>query len=173
MNRKNIIIGCVVIVLIVLGIFLNKNKTVESIPNDNKDLNQVSNYQIAIDIKGEVKNPGLYFINGNCRVIDAINIAGGLTPMADVEKINLAIKLEDGMIVNIFRKDNINIVNRISINHASINELTKLEGVGEAKARSIIEYRNKNGYFMSLEDLRKVNGITEEIYNKNKEFICL
>ena len=55
MNRKNIIIGCVVIVLIVLGIFLNKNKTVESIPNDNKDLNQVSNYQIAIDIKGEVK----------------------------------------------------------------------------------------------------------------------
>ena len=93
--------------------------------------------------------------------------------MADVEKINLAIKLEDGMIVNIFRKDNINIVNRISINHASINELTKLEGVGEAKARSIIEYRNKNGYFMSLEDLRKVNGITEEIYNKNKEFICL
>lgn len=173
MKKKNIIIGCVVIVLIVIGILINKDKPVESTSVNNNLPQQTSNHQIAIDIKGEVKSPGLYYLNSNSRVIDAINIAGGITPFADIENINLANKLEDGMIVNIFKKEDASQVNKISINRASINELTRLEGIGEAKAKSIIEYRNKNGYFMSIEELRKVNGITEDIYNKNKKFLCL
>ena len=173
MNRRNIIIGCVVIVLIILGIILNNNKSEE--PNIIQDMDNtpISNYQIVVDIKGEVKVPGIYSLDSNSRIIDAINIAGGLTYMADTEKINLAIKLEDGMIINVFKKENLESIEKISINKASINELMKLEGIGEAKARSIIAYRNNNGYFMSLEDLCKVNGITKDIYSKNKEFICL
>jgi len=173
MNRRNIIIGCVVVALIILGIILNNNND-EAVNNVGEpDKISIANHQIVVDIKGEVKNPGIYCLNSDSRVIDAINIAGGLTYMADTVNINLAIKLEDGMIVNIFRKESLAQVEKISINRASINELMKLEGIGEIKAKSIIEYRNAFGHFMSLEDLCKVNGITKDIYNKNKEFICL
>lgn len=172
MTKRNIIIGVIIVLLIILGIVLSNNQQEIIIPDD-KDINRGSNFQIVVDIKGEVKNPGIYYLNSNSRVMDAINIAGGVTNEADIESINLASLLEDGMIVNIFKKVQNKETSKISINTASLDELTKLSGIGEAKAKNIIEYRNKHGYFMSLEDLCKVDGITEKIYNENKEFICL
>lgn len=172
MNKKNIIIGCVVVVLIVVGIILNNSKSVESATNDNNEKYIENHYQIIVDIKGEVKTPGIYYLNSNSRVIDAVNIAGGFTSEADIEVINLATKLEDGMIVNVFKKE-IKYVEKVSINKATIDELTKVSGIGDAKAKSIIEYRNKHGNFMSLEEIKKVDGITKDTFNKIKESICL
>ncbi|HHW99715.1 MAG TPA: competence protein ComEA [Acholeplasmataceae bacterium] len=174
MNKRNIIIAVVVVVLIILGIVWNNQKQVETLPNDYlknpNDFTRTS--QIVVDVKGEVKAPGIYYLDLNSRVIDAINAAGGVTPLADMEKINLATKLEDGMIVNIFpKKEELN--KKISINTASIEELMKLPGVGEAKAKSIINHRTKYGYFMSLEELIKVEGINENLFKQIKEFICL
>ncbi|MCK9470913.1 MAG: ComEA family DNA-binding protein [Bacilli bacterium] len=173
MNKRNIIIGILVIALIVLGIVFNNGKTVDSQDNESQDIPRSLNMQIAVDIKGEVKKPGLYYLDSNSRVLDAINVAGGLTKDADIEKINLATLLEDGMIVNVFKKAGNSKIEKISINTASIDELTKLTGIGESKAKNIIDYRNKHGYFMSLEELCNVDGITEKIYSDNKEFICL
>lgn len=172
MNKKNIIIGCIVVVLIVVGIIINNSKNVESATNDNREKYIDNDYQIIVDIKGEVKTPGIYYLSSNSRVIDAVNIAGGFTKEADIEGLNLATKLEDGMIVNVFKKE-INDKEKISINKATIDELTKISGIGESKAKSIIEYRSKHGNFMSLEEIIKVDGITKDTFNKIKEFICL
>lgn len=173
MSKKNIIIALVVIILIIMGIVLNNKKQVETLPHDYNDkIIEEYNNQIIVDIKGEVNSPGIYYLKSNSRVIDAINLAGGTTPYADLDNINLATKLEDGMIVNIFKKEDAK-EEKISINKATIDELMKLPGVGEAKAKSIVEYRTKNGNYMSLEEIKKVDGINENLYKQIKEFICL
>lgn len=59
----------------------------------------------------------------------------------------------------------------ININTASLEELTTLNGIGEAKAKSIIEYRNANGLFVSIEDIKKVSGISDSLYEKIKDHI--
>lgn len=69
--------------------------------------------------------------------------------------------------------NNTNTTNKININTASIEELKQLNGIGDAKAKAIIEYRTENGKFKSLEDLLKVSGISQTIYAKIKENITL
>lgn len=172
-KKKNYIIIAVVLLLAIIGFSLNyfkDNKII--IDSENKDPKPIT-YQIIVDIKGAVNRPGLYYLDSNSRVKDAIDAAGGLTPLADISNINLATKLEDGMIVNIYSKSSSEEEKKISINKATLEELMKLPGVGEAKAKSIINYRQKNGYFMSLEDIKKVEGISETIYKQIKELICL
>lgn len=172
MNKRNIIIAAVVIVLIVLGIVINSNKSVESVPNVDEN-NQMPSYQIIVDIKGEVKNPGLYYLSSDSRVIDAINIAGGVTAYADIERVNLATKLTDEMVINIFKKETSSNNNKISINTASVDELTKISGIGEVKAKAIVEYREKYGYYMSLEEIIKSGAVNDKLFDQIKELICL
>lgn len=62
---------------------------------------------------------------------------------------------------------------KININTATIEELVQLPGIGEVKARNIIEYRNKNGYFTSIDELINVNGIGEKTLDKIKDFITI
>lgn len=61
----------------------------------------------------------------------------------------------------------------ININTAGVDELTKLTGIGNKKALEIIEYRNKNGKFTNIEDIKKVKGIGEKSFNKIKDRIAL
>lgn len=63
--------------------------------------------------------------------------------------------------------------NKVSINNASLEELMTLPGIGEAKAKDIISYREANGPFQAIEDLTKVSGIGESILAKIKENITL
>lgn len=62
---------------------------------------------------------------------------------------------------------------KISINTATSEELQKIPGIGESKAKDIISYRNENGPFTSLEDLTKISGIGEAILAKIKDYITL
>lgn len=68
-------------------------------------------------------------------------------------------------------KDNNQPTGKISISNASLEELMTLPGVGEAKAKSIIEYRNSNGPFISIEDITKVSGIGDNLFAQIKEYI--
>ena len=61
----------------------------------------------------------------------------------------------------------------ININTASVNELCTLPGIGTSKANNIVNYRNSNGYFITIEDIKKVSGIGEELFNKIKAYICV
>ena len=170
---------------------------------------------IKIDIKGNVNNPGVYELPEDSRVIDAINISGGLKENSNTELINLAQKLTDEMIIIVYtnkeieqyRKskkideivyvevdkcpDNVNDAcinktnsshtkdkntsdsNMISINTASVEELQKLSGVGESKAKSIVEYREANGNFNSIDDIKNVSGIGESLFEKIKNNITI
>ena len=77
------------------------------------------------------------------------------------------------MVVYITAKSEEKSEGKISINSATIEELMQLPGIGESRARGIVDYRNKNGRFNAIEDLTNVNGISKNILEQIKEFICL
>ncbi|WP_227006645.1 ComEA family DNA-binding protein [Shewanella donghaensis] len=66
-----------------------------------------------------------------------------------------------------------NVVSKININKATVVELQALNGVGEAKAKAIVEYRKKNGKFKSVQQLTQVAGIGEKLVEKNTQVISL
>ena len=191
---------------------------------------------ILVDIKGEVKTPGVYKLPVNSRVIDAIEASGGLTKKAVTTYINLSKTLKDENVIIINSKselkkieekknieeikinDNSSVsvktsdvitndvdkvkeetttesvtktpeegsssANEISseqkkettsvnINESSIEELTTISGIGESKAKAIIEYRTTNGPFKSVEEIKNVSGIGDKLYDKIKAYITI
>ena len=127
--------------------------------------------QIVVDIKGAVMFPGIYSVDSDALLIDVINLAGGLLSVADVDNINLVSKVENHQMIVIPKKDVSN--NLLNINKATIEELMKLPGIGKTKAENIINYRNRNGKFISIEQLKEVDGITLTIYNDIKTMVTL
>lgn len=134
-------------------------------------------------ISGEVVNPGVYEIALGDRIEDIINYAGGVTEKANITYINLAEIVTDEQHIIIPNKEEANLNNdntntstnttrgKININKANISELTQLTGVGEATAGSIIEYRETNGKFNKIEDIKKVSGIGDKTFEKFKDEI--
>ena len=171
-RTKKIIIGGVVVILIGLGlVFGNQNDdgqgdlVIEEEPFLESDW--------IVEVKGEVKKPGLYFLGSDARVNDAIILAGGLTMEADTDNLNLASRITDGMVIFVPGKSGQTEYSKISINGGSLDELMSLAGIGEVKARSIIDYRNLHGSFSSLEELKNVEGISEKLFEQIKAFIRL
>ena len=164
----------------------------------NEGEEKVSN-KIVIHITGAVQKEGVYELEENSRIADCIQKAGGLTEEANTNNINLAYIVQDGMKLHIPKKsennneikdntdmyissENSNIDNakeeiksskttKININTASQTELETLPGIGESTAVKIINYRNENGKFSNIEDIKKVNGIGESKYSKIKNLI--
>jgi competence protein ComEA len=147
---------------------------------------------IMIDVKGEIKKPGVYQSNQGERVIDVINQAGGLTDKADESQINFAAHVQDEMVVYIPAKGEISAnfppdlsslpstatgssqkTNKINLNKADETELQNLPGIGPSKAASIISYRNENGPFQSIDDLKNISGIGDKTFEKLKESIMV
>ena len=149
---------------------------------------------IKIHIIGEVNNPGIYELVDGSRIQDAIIAAGGENSEADLNKVNLAYELEDGQKINIpsiFDEETAYIYNdsgqnvivddesitsnkkKVNINKASLEELQKINGVGPSLAEKIITYREENGKFKNIEDLKNVSGIGEKKYEALKEYITI
>jgi competence protein ComEA len=138
---------------------------------------------IGIHVVGEVKVPGLVLLPEGSRVSDAILSAGGMTDLADENRLNLAALLEDGTRVYVPAKgetlpDDItdtlpsdNHQELININLADREELDSLPGIGLAKADAIIDYRTSQGDFLSIEEILKVPGIGESIFTQIKDLI--
>ncbi|MCK9537063.1 MAG: ComEA family DNA-binding protein [Bacilli bacterium] len=166
-----VLIVVVIGVMIFIGFFMNtKEKTVVT-PVFNENNPVITG--VIVEIKGEVKKPGLYVLDSESRVNDLVILAGGFTGQADTTNLNLAAKLSDGIVIYVNAKTKEKKTNKISINTASIEELMKLPNIGESRAKNIIDYRNKYGKFNSLEDLVNVNGISKNILDQIKEFICI
>lgn len=143
---------------------------------------------IVVEIKGEVVNPDVYEISEGSIIRDLITKAGGLTNEANIDKINRADKLRDNQLIVIPNKNelsnantNINVSKEgntaedgiININTASLEELQKINGVGEVKAKSIINYREKNGGFKSIDEMKNIEGIGDKTFEKMKDQITV
>jgi competence protein ComEA len=145
--------------------------------------------KIVIDISGAVVNPGVYELKQGDRIDSALAAAGGLSAKADREWINKNINkaqiLSDGQKIYIpklgennntlptAKNTNSNASGFISVNSADISELDKLSGIGEGLAARIIDYRQKNGGFKSIDELKLVPGIGEKLFEKIKDKISL
>ena len=187
---------------------------------------EIAEQKMYVDIKGNVKNPGVYEVTSNNIVNDVINLAGGFTKNAYTKNINLSKKVTDELVIYVYSKseysnfhkkeeddnqkncssndynidnclgsssiistgneknetneknENTNSSNNqenelVNINTATKEKLMTLNGIGESKAVSIIEYRENNGGFKSIEEIKNVSGIGEAAFEKIKSNITI
>lgn len=173
-------------------------KTNDQIENNSNEQQLEKNENIIVHVSGAVNKEGIVELKNNSRIIDAIDKAGGLKDEADITNINLAYIIEDGMKIHIpskeekestiivesntdseivkqnngIKSDN-NKKSKININTATKTDLETLPGIGESTALKIIEYRKEKGKFKLIEDIKQVNGIGENKFNKIKELITV
>ena len=149
--------------------------------------------KIRVYVCGAVRAPDVYTLDPDVRMIDAVNAAGGFSEEAAEEYVNLAARIEDGQKIYIPTYEEIEQApvaenetagssagenstgtgGKVNINSADKATLMTLPGVGESKADKIIDYRQTNGGFKTVEDIMLVAGIKEGMYNKIKDFICV
>lgn len=199
MKNKEKLIGSIIILVLIaififVGYFVSKPKKrsdkdifVESTvvdENKSKTLSKADSKSICVQIKGAVEKPGIYNLSFGSRLVDLVNMAGGLTKDADEDGIVLVKKLADSDCIIIKRKGEVNSNNssvistgsinnggKIDINTATVDELDKLPGIGRIRAESIVKYREENGAFNSIEDLKNISGIGDGILSKFKDMI--
>ena len=144
------------------------------------------------DIKGSVKEPGIYSFSSEERVYDVLKRAGGLLEEADSDRINFSAKIEDQQVLYIPAvgeepPEHLNQSaspegkqstadtepSKININTASPSELQQIPGIGSVKAQEIIRFREENGSFQKVEDLQEISGIGEKTVEKLKNFVTI
>ena len=143
---------------------------------------------VYVYVCGAVNTPGVYELKKDARVFEAITLAGGMTAEAAPEAVSQARTVADGeqIYVPTVREvqmqgsgvedivtGNADVSGKININTAGKEELMTLTGIGEAKAQSILDYREEHGQFGSIEDLMLIEGIKEGVFNKIKEDITI
>lgn len=184
-----------------------------------------------IHVAGEVNNPGVYSVDSKCRVIDVLEIAGGTTENADLDRMYLADYIKDGekirvpnvnernnnadpysgynldnfgaksnkldtILSNMLTTNNYQLIpaavspsaqanilpstvisvtntNLVNINTATSSELQSLPGIGSSIANNIIEYREKNGKFQSIEEIKNVFRIGDKVFDKISSLITI
>lgn len=159
-------------------------------------------HEVYVYICGAVKSPGVYILEGEPRIFDAVEAAGGFTLDAATDYWNMAGMLVDGDMIYVPTLEEAQDRNwdatqaipsakeeslekgiapaeketqdgKVNINTADLNQLMTLSGVGNAKAQSIIDYRVQNGPFMCIEDIMNIPGIKNGLFEKIKNDITV
>ena len=167
----------------------------ETLEEDTTIINEdsIDRNKIIVEIKGEVAKPDVYQLEEGSIIKDKIDMAGGVTEEADLSRINRAEELLNHELIiigNINDETESSVVQNnstyssngnnsdkvstlININTADLEQLKEITGIGNIKAQSIIDYREANGGFKSLEELKNVDGIGDKTFEKIKEQITL
>jgi len=194
-NKKVIIFIIALLIVFFSGFFIGKATSKVGVSSKNEEVmfldEEVEN--IKVYITGEINNSGVYELKKGSRVIDLIKLAGDLTKDGDLNAINPARTLRDGESITIPKKVLVNSLTEedapsnnlstsqsgktkeglININKASKAELMELYGIGDVKAQAIIDYREENGSFVSIEDIKEVPGIGDKTFEKIKDKITV
>lgn len=190
-GNKKIVYAIFIAVIIICGICYSLfgfndredvNITAEEVPQGEPEIeeNQISK-DIYIQMCGAVKNQGVYKVPLGTRIFEIIEMAGGLTPDVAIEAVNQARVARDGEQIYFPTQDEVikgdfaieGSTALININTASKEQLMTLPGIGESKALSIIQYRESGSGFSSIEDIKKVNGIKEAMFENIKDLITI
>ena len=138
--------------------------------------------KISVYVSGQVQNISVVELedNGELRFIDAVNKAGGLTNLADADAVNMAAPLTDGQHIHIPTKEiflqeqsSATSGDLVNINTADAEKLATLKGIGSALAQRIIEYREQNGAFKSVDEIKNVRGIGDKKFDAFKDKITV
>ena len=205
-DKRVLIIGSVilgVLAVVICYFYYNNSDTIELNEKISlkTEVNEKKETNFYVDVKGAVKDPGVYLVSDGERVIDAITKAGGLSKNANTSNINLSKRLVSEMVIVVYTNDEVkkgskksecntecncevieinNCIesdeiktNLININKASVSELMTLSGVGESKAQAIISYREENGSFKTIDDIKNVSGIGESLFKNIKDSITV
>ncbi len=137
--------------------------------------------KLFVHIIGSVKSPGIYQLDTGSRVYDAVLAAGGLTPKANQQSINLARGLTDGEQIVVLSQSQSNLTQSgiqvqsqlLSLNQATASQLEDLPGVGPALAGRMIDWRLANGGFKTKDDLLNVSGIGDKLFSGIKDLVTL
>lgn len=141
---------------------------------------------VFVEVKGAVKNPGVFEVPQDARVTNVLSLAE-LLESADLTTVNQSEKVKDEMVIYVPQQGEIedpplpggeNTEGEeaeilVNINTASAEELTILNGIGEKKAQLIVEYREQNGLFMTKEDLMNISGIGEKTFDSLEPYITI
>lgn len=159
-------------------------------PIEEEAAEQIAPETVVVDVKGAVKYPGVVQLTTEDRVMDAIEAVGGYTEVANPVTINHAQKLVDEMVIYVpAQGENLeelalqttvttnassnasNDDGKVNLNTATEAELTTLPGIGPSKAAAILAYREENGGFKTIEDLKNVSGIGDKTFEKLQDAI--
>lgn len=159
------------------------------IENTVEETEEVKKEIIKVYVTGEVNSPGVVELEEGARIQDAIEAVGGIKPEANIQDVNLAYEVSDGekiYIPNLMDStgevqaesgtstgSNSMSNGKVNINKATTAELTSVPGIGESTAEKIVAYRDENGKFKNVEDIKNVSGIGASKYEKIKEYICV
>lgn len=202
-KQKIIIGIAALVVIAGIGIYLFvKNSQYEEFDMNevlvNAEEKEYKGDTIIVHITGEVKEPGIIELPSEARIADAIEATGGVTEGADLDEVNLAFVLSDGQKVYIPNKNEKevsgekvyitagsgnNIIvqdkveegkkQKVNINEAKQEDFEQLPGIGPSIAQRIVEYRDQNGKFTSIDELQEVKGIGEAKFENIKEYVTI
>lgn len=208
MNKKKIIVFIFIILMCPIGLVIkDKLQSKENVyvltedekppekTTEEKEIKKeenITNKKITVYVSGAVSKPGIVTLNEGDRLATAVEKVGGTTKKADLDGVNMAIRVQDEMHYIIpkmgevvkdnnsqaIKEGNINQdesskASQININIATIEELDTLPGVGEATANKIVNHRSEKGDFKSVEEIKNVKGIGDKKFEDMKDLICV
>lgn len=139
---------------------------------------------LLVHVSGAVKNPGVYQLAPESRIQDAVDAAGGPTSQANMESLNLAAYVSDSMKIHVLAAgepaasiDQQSTLHApqalIDLNTATVDQLMSLPGIGEDRAYAIIEYREQNNGFRSIDELKNIDGIGDMTFDKLQDLVTI
>ena len=147
---------------------------------------------VWVDVCGAVEKPGVYELEEDSRVFQAIEAAGGFSENADPFWLNQAAVISDGEKIEVYTLEETQVMKdqgivsyeeekaaseeeneKININKASVEGLQEIPGIGEVRAQAIADYREESGGFKSIEDIQEVPGIKGKTFEKIADYITV
>lgn len=175
-SARRKLLGLAIVIVVTLALLISgqtESKPI-TVKTNKKSLDLVSSTEGFVHLTGAIKHPGVYPITPRMRLFEAVALAGGFTKKADHDSVNLARTLTDGEQVIIATSGQVQLEDGlIHLNTASASDFDKLPGIGPTLSARIIDWRNANGSFKSVEDLRNVGGIGDKLFAGLKPLVVL